>query len=178
MKNQKGITLIALVVTIIVLLILAGVAIAMLTGDNSILTNAQKSSSNNAYYSVREQVGLAYSAVATEIRVQTVANGKFNAITNIARLAKLVRNDLGNESKWKVEYKGSIIYLTYTDSAIDKGAIDDTSEGNEIPAEEGVIHSTITLENQNASYDFDNKTAGSSATTVNYGATPDAVVIN
>ena len=33
-KKEKGITLIALVVTIIVLLILAGVTIATLTGDN------------------------------------------------------------------------------------------------------------------------------------------------
>ena len=42
-KNQKtkGITLIALVITIIVLLILAGVSIAMLTGQNGILTQAQ-----------------------------------------------------------------------------------------------------------------------------------------
>ena len=34
MKNNKGITLIALVITIIVLLILAAIAIATLTGDN------------------------------------------------------------------------------------------------------------------------------------------------
>ena len=40
-KTNKGITLIALVITIIVLLILAGVSIAMLTGDNGILTQAQ-----------------------------------------------------------------------------------------------------------------------------------------
>lgn len=33
-RKQKGITLIALVITIIVLLILAGVSIAMLTGEN------------------------------------------------------------------------------------------------------------------------------------------------
>ena len=39
-KNNKGITLIALVITIIVLLILAGVSIAMLTGENGILTQA------------------------------------------------------------------------------------------------------------------------------------------
>ena len=42
-RNQKGITLIALVITIIVLLILAGVSIAMLTGNNGILTQANKS---------------------------------------------------------------------------------------------------------------------------------------
>ena len=40
LKESKGITLIALVITIIVLLILAGVTIATLTGDNGILTKA------------------------------------------------------------------------------------------------------------------------------------------
>ena len=40
MKRNKGITLIALVITIIVLLILAGVAIAMLSGENGILKKA------------------------------------------------------------------------------------------------------------------------------------------
>ena len=40
-KQAKGITLIALVITIIVLLILAGVTIATLTGENGILTKAQ-----------------------------------------------------------------------------------------------------------------------------------------
>ncbi len=40
MKRNKGITLIALVITIIVLLILAGVAIAMLSGENGILRKA------------------------------------------------------------------------------------------------------------------------------------------
>ena len=42
LKERKGITLIALVITIIVLLILAGVSVAMLTGQNGILTQAQK----------------------------------------------------------------------------------------------------------------------------------------
>lgn len=40
MRNQRGITLIALVITIIVLLILAGVSIAMLTGNNGVLNRA------------------------------------------------------------------------------------------------------------------------------------------
>ena len=39
-KDQKAITLIALVITIIVLLILAGVALATLTGNTSIIENA------------------------------------------------------------------------------------------------------------------------------------------
>ena len=42
MRKTNGITLIALVITIIVLLILTGVSIAMLTGDNGILTQVQR----------------------------------------------------------------------------------------------------------------------------------------
>ena len=44
MKKNKGITLIALVITIIVLLILAGVAISMLSGENGILKKAADAS--------------------------------------------------------------------------------------------------------------------------------------
>ena len=41
-KNDNGITLIALVITIIVLLILAGVSIATLTGENGLLRKSQQ----------------------------------------------------------------------------------------------------------------------------------------
>ena len=57
--RQKGITLIALVITIIVLLILAGVTIATLTGDNGILTKAQEASDRTGEANAREQVQLA-----------------------------------------------------------------------------------------------------------------------
>lgn len=40
--NEKGITLIALVITIIVLLILAGISIAMLTGENRNINTSKK----------------------------------------------------------------------------------------------------------------------------------------
>ncbi len=58
MKNQKGITLIALVITIIVLLILAGVSIAMLTGQNGILTKASGASDKSAVAEVDEAIRL------------------------------------------------------------------------------------------------------------------------
>ncbi len=41
LKGQKGITLVALVITIIVLLILAGVALATLSGQGNIIGNAE-----------------------------------------------------------------------------------------------------------------------------------------
>ncbi len=57
-KNNKGITLIALVITIIVLLILASVSVAMLTGNNGILTRASDAKIETALGTVKEQIGL------------------------------------------------------------------------------------------------------------------------
>ena len=54
-KLNKGITLIALVITIIVLLILAGVSIAMLTGTNGILTQAQNTKQMTEIAQVKEE---------------------------------------------------------------------------------------------------------------------------
>ena len=56
--QERGITLIALVIAIVVLLILAGVSIAMLTGQNGILTQATKAREENRGASVQEQIDL------------------------------------------------------------------------------------------------------------------------
>ena len=53
-KEKRGITLIALVITIIILLILAGVTIATLTGDNGILTKAGSAKEETRGSSVEE----------------------------------------------------------------------------------------------------------------------------
>ena len=66
LKERKGITLIALVITIIVLLILAGVSIAMLTGQNGILTQAQSAKTANTNKSAEEKVKLAVMAARSQ----------------------------------------------------------------------------------------------------------------
>ena len=58
MKGNKGITLIALVITIIVLLILAGVSIAMLTGENSILRRGSQASAENQLGAAQDAISL------------------------------------------------------------------------------------------------------------------------
>ncbi len=55
-KTNKGITLIALVITIIVLLILAAVSIATLTGDNGILTKAQTAQKLTKQETAKEKI--------------------------------------------------------------------------------------------------------------------------
>ena len=62
MKNNKGITLVALVVTIIVLLILAGVSISMLTGQNGILKRATEAKNTTEVASEKEGIQMAITA--------------------------------------------------------------------------------------------------------------------
>ena len=69
-RLEKGITLIALVITIIILLILAGVTITMLTGDNGILKQATNARETNSKAEFEEQVKLAVIAS----RVNDTAN--------------------------------------------------------------------------------------------------------
>ena len=66
MKNNKGITLIALVVTIIVLLILAGVSIAMLSGQNGILNRASESTWKSKLGDAESTVALSVSNFLTD----------------------------------------------------------------------------------------------------------------
>ena len=60
-RKEQGITLIALVVTIVVLLILAAVSISMLTGENGIITQAQNSKEESEIGEEKEEISLAYS---------------------------------------------------------------------------------------------------------------------
>jgi len=63
--EQKGITLIALVITIIVLLILAGIAISMLSGENGILKKAANSKTETEKQVEKENIKLAIAAAMT-----------------------------------------------------------------------------------------------------------------
>lgn len=81
-NKEKGITLIALVITIVILLILAGVSIAMLTGDNGIITRANEASEKTKYAGAKE-------AVEVEIAGSLDNKGKYDA--NIAK-ANLEKN--------------------------------------------------------------------------------------
>ena len=56
MKKERGITLIALVITIIVLLILAAVSIATLTGESGILTKANEAKAQTEVGNLKEMV--------------------------------------------------------------------------------------------------------------------------
>lgn len=57
-KENKGVTLIALAVTIIIMLILAGVTISTLTGNSGISSNANQARIQNELAQYKEQMKL------------------------------------------------------------------------------------------------------------------------
>ena len=95
LKNNKGITLIALVITIIVLLILAGVSIAMLTGDNGILTQATKAKTDTNTAEIVERINMELNAFKTDI----LANGSISADTKSKAEAALGSGYVVNTSE-------------------------------------------------------------------------------
>ena len=73
MKNNKGITLVALVVTIVVLLILAGVSINLVLGDNGIIAKAKDAKTKSAEASENDLKGM--NGLVSEMEGALAGNG-------------------------------------------------------------------------------------------------------
>ena len=82
LKASNGITLIALVITIIVLLILAGISISMLSGDNSILQKATDSKTNTERASVIEQTKTEILGQIADNKGETITETQLKTILN------------------------------------------------------------------------------------------------
>ena len=121
-KSTKGITLIALVITIIVLLILAGVSIAMLTGDNGILTQAKEAKEANIAGTEKEQIKLAMQSLkmkkqadnvsttvaADELQNQLIADGAKNVTVEAGENGSLVVKYADSKNQYTVNQNGEI----------------------------------------------------------------------
>ena len=96
-KNKiKGITLIALVVTIVVLLIISGVSINMLTGDNGVIIRATEAAFRTEMASIREQVD--YRLIECQMRNKKITSIFKEKVT------------IEDAKKWDTELKVEVIY--------------------------------------------------------------------
>lgn len=95
-RKEKGITLIALVITIIVLLILAGVVIATLTGDNGILGKAKTAKTTNDEEKAKEQIKIA-------VMGSYGKDGELNYDDLTKNLGQIGIKDLPNEASYPLE---------------------------------------------------------------------------
>ena len=129
-RKSKGITLIALVITIIVLLILAGVTISMLTGENGILKQATNAKDTTDKAEFEEQVKLAVMASKTndtgiintsdlEMELNKINGAKITKSTNnglpwtvkkgsyettITAEGTIISNTTGKDDNTKIDY--------------------------------------------------------------------------
>ena len=112
MKNNKGITLIALVVTIIVLLILAGVSIAMLTGQNGILNRASDAGESTAVANAKEKVTLAINEAITDYYKDTYT-GSEATTTTLYSASKAALDKLNNVEESGDTTKTTTVTISY-----------------------------------------------------------------
>ena len=157
-KEEGGITLIALVITIIVLLILAGVSIATLTGQNGILTRASDAKEQTEIAEVKERV-------QTDILGEQAGNngeltkGKFIEILNkyfkdvpteenfpedITSLILKTKEEYGSHDiKISEIYSGSFPKTPETVESLKVGDKVYYDTGNSNIGEEGIIECTV-----------------------------------
>ena len=136
-KQQKGITLIALVVTIIILLILAGVSIAMLTGNNGVLTQAKSAKENTRVGEVQEKVKLAAQAALTDNLGNGIEKEKFQEELN---------NMFTQGEQVGLEYDETNKKYTVT---VDKYEVEVSNMGAVGEAKEATIQAKLTLTYKN-----------------------------
>ena len=100
--KERGITLIALVITIIVLLILAGVTLSTLTGDSGILSNAEKAKDKTDQATLKEEVSLKVIEDELDTQNQLTIEDRLNKIEN-AKVEK-IREDTFYVTRNKATY--------------------------------------------------------------------------
>ena len=92
MRNQKGITLVALVVTIIVLIILAGISINLILGDNGIITIAKKAKENTELAKIEEEKELNELYTQLESSGTNSGGNNYDAIAKLTEFKKAIAN--------------------------------------------------------------------------------------
>ncbi len=104
-KKERGITLVALVVTIVVLLILAGVSISMVLGNNGIVTKAKETQTAQDKAYAEDVIESGLKAVQIEVLSNTLPTGK---TANVAYVVEKI-----NDSAFTVK-SSSTDTITYT----------------------------------------------------------------
>lgn len=106
LKSQKGITLVALVITIVILLLFAGIAIASLNGDNGIFTKVKQAKKAQLESEMREQliIGL------QDLQVEKNGNATLNDVTQ-DWANEVISKEYNPELKEDSSFSGKLIVM-------------------------------------------------------------------
>ena len=95
-KEKRGITLVSLVVTIIVLLILSAIIIAMITGENGLLISAQNEKIESQKVDYRETIELSKVEEGMNKKINRTKKEKLEGIYKILRNGDKFKKDVDN----------------------------------------------------------------------------------
>ena len=143
-KANNGITLIALVITIIILLILAGISIATLTGENGLLTKATTAKEKTEIEDAKEQAKI---DIATEI-AERIEAGQSTDLSDADIKQILTNKDYVKEAKdtsFTTKKSGYEILYSDLDNSL-KGNQPPIPERNQPPIPEGFYYVGGTIE--------------------------------
>ena len=115
-KSNKAITLVALVITIIVLLILAGVSISLVVGDNGIMTRAKDAGTKTNEADAVENFKLAVASLTSEFYEKTYSGTAPTEKTVVEYVAANISGELG---KLDYEISGTMTGTVPTDKDTD-----------------------------------------------------------
>lgn len=111
-KNNNGITLIALVVTIIVLIILAGISINLVLRENGIITRAKEASKAQEIAEIKEQIQMEIASKETEKLSNSEELTKYELEIALNKYGNINYEDDGKTIKSITTEKGYEILLT------------------------------------------------------------------
>ena len=147
-KKEKGITLIALVVTIVILLILAGISMKMVIGENGIIKKAKDARVNQVHSAVKEGIILSHNQYTIEKNSETTDSATFrdyieskniineDGIINVVKLLGK-KQHLGNGSNTETgdvyvfEETDDVYRVKYYDDKKEEQLIDEFEKGSE-----------------------------------------------
>lgn len=160
-KQEKGITLVSLVITIIVMLILAGVSLSMVMGEGSVLNQATSAVDKTELSSVKDEIGMALGAAQTNYYAQysnttgrvsmsqcllKLTKDEFTAADAVELYAPEITS--GSEVQGKLVYylaNGNVYYTTLkiTANSISQGEILKATSADDVAGITGVTATVL-----------------------------------
>ena len=135
--NNKGITLIALVITIVILLVLAGITISTLAGENGLIARVQQTKQAQIESDMKEQLALALQ----DLQIEKLGDATLDDVTQewidskIQNYDCTIKEDASISGKRVIMEKNGVICKFLIDENLNSTVIEESESGAQLEYE-------------------------------------------